>query len=192
MAYLGTAASGKVAQGEGTNPASFSTATYPATAGTALNLLQSDGTNFVSTAPIWQVATHTLLSSEIKNLHGTPIQLIAAPGSGKGIVVFSAAAKLNYGGNNGFTGNGSNNIALFYNNTTLAAITPIVSNAMVISTANKFQITPFTSGSLANQAAGVLDNTNIALYNSIAAEFAGNAANDNTIDVYVTYTIVTF
>lgn len=46
-----TAAAGKVLQGAGIGVAStFSTATYPSTAGTSGNILISDGTNFISSA----------------------------------------------------------------------------------------------------------------------------------------------
>lgn len=47
----GTAASGKILLGGGVGTASvFSTATYPATAGSSGNVLESDGTNFTSVA----------------------------------------------------------------------------------------------------------------------------------------------
>lgn len=49
-----TAASGKVLQGQGVGTANdFSTATYPATAGTSGKILISDGTNIVSSTPTY-------------------------------------------------------------------------------------------------------------------------------------------
>ncbi len=51
--------SGQVLRSAGAAAPTWSTATYPATAGTANNLLQSDGTNFVSTAPPSMVAVTT-------------------------------------------------------------------------------------------------------------------------------------
>jgi len=52
MADIGTAAVGTVFRAGGAgNSGSFSTATYPATAGTSGNILTSDGTNWTSSAP---------------------------------------------------------------------------------------------------------------------------------------------
>lgn len=49
---VATAATGKILQGAGVGVApTFSTATYPSTAGTIGNVLTSDGTNFTSSAP---------------------------------------------------------------------------------------------------------------------------------------------
>ena len=97
MSNIGTAATGKVLQGNGNNAPVFSTATYPSNAGTALNLLQSDGTNWNSTAPLLLSASITLTNSQIKNLHGTSVQLIAAPGAGKAIIIHCCSSKLIYG-----------------------------------------------------------------------------------------------
>lgn len=47
----GTATAGQILLSGASDAPSWSTATYPATAGTSRNLLQSNGTNFVSTAP---------------------------------------------------------------------------------------------------------------------------------------------
>lgn len=144
--------------------------------------------------PIWQTARLTLTSAQVKTLHGTPVQIIPAPGQGFGIVLAYATAKLNYGGNNAFTAGASQGIGLFYNNTTTNVIADIlfIPNAMITNTANAFTVTSFTITSLVNKAAGVLDNVNIAIYNTVATEISGNAAGDNTIDVTVIYAIVPF
>lgn len=144
--------------------------------------------------PIWQTARLTLTSAQVKTLHGTPVQIIPTPGSGLGIVLAYANAKLNYGGNNAFTAGASQAIGLYYNNTTTDVIadTTFIPNAMITNTANAFTVTSFTITSLVNKAAGVLDNVNIAIYNPVATEISGNAAGDNTIDVTVIYAIVPF
>lgn len=144
--------------------------------------------------PIWQTARLTLTSAQVKTLHGTPVQIIPAPGSGLGIVLAYANAKLNYGGNNAFTAGASQAIGPFYNNTTTSIIsdTSFISNAMITSTANAFTVSPFINATLFNKAAGVLDNVNIAIYNPIATEISGNAAGDNTIDITVIYAILPF
>ena len=148
-----------------------------------------------SVAPIWQTASHTLTNSEIKNLHGTPIQLIAAPGPGLGIMIFGGAVKLNYGGNNAFTAAASQTINIYYNNNTTECwgVSTFISNGFITGTANAFYLpTLVPNTTTTHNVTGVLDNVNVALYNSVATEISGNAANDNTIDVYVIYTIVTF
>jgi hypothetical protein len=144
--------------------------------------------------PIWQTARLTLTSAQVKTLHGTPVQIIPTPGSGLGIVLAYANAKLNYGGNNAFTAGAAQAIGLFYNNTTtdIIADTTFIPNAMITNTANAFTVTSFTITSLVNKAAGVLDNVNIAIYNPVATEISGNAAGDNTIDITVIYAIVPF
>ncbi|MES2214303.1 MAG: hypothetical protein V4465_02890 [Patescibacteria group bacterium] len=51
--------SGQILRSGGAGAPTWSTATYPATAGTSANLLVSDGTNFTSTAPNSMVTTQT-------------------------------------------------------------------------------------------------------------------------------------
>ena len=165
--------------------------------GTIGNVLTSNGTDWVSSTPSggsFLTVTKTLTSAQVKALHATPIEIIAAPGSGKGIVVVSICAQLNYGGTNAFTAAASQKIDIYYNNTTTAiaaAVGGIVPNGMITSTANKFSIGASSLVST-NQAAGVLNNVNVAAYNPVATEISGNAANNNTIDISVGYWIVTF
>tara|TARA_R110000868_G_scaffold311445_2_gene572459 strand:- start:433 stop:657 length:225 start_codon:yes stop_codon:yes gene_type:complete len=60
---INSAASGVVLQGQGVGSLpNWSTATYPATAGTAGNVLTSDGTNWASTAPAAAAALDYKLS----------------------------------------------------------------------------------------------------------------------------------
>jgi len=214
----GTAAAGKVLQGAGAGVApTFSTPTYPSASGTSRTILVSDATNNVYSTETWAVpgtsgnvltsngtnwtsaaagsgtlltVTKNLTSAQIKAIHATPIEIIAAPGSGKGIVIVSVAAKLNYGGSNNFTAAASQTISLYWNNgTTLASAA--VANAFITQANNRFSVTPTTTV-LSNSAAGILDNVNIAAFNPIVTEIAGNAAGDNTIDIIAAYWIVTF
>jgi hypothetical protein len=198
LASLGTGSSGQVLQsaGAGSNPA-YSTATYPSTAGTLGNVLTSDGTNWTSASSSGignlLIAHKTLTSSQIKNLHGTPIEIIAAPGSGKAIQLIAFAARFNYGGTNVFVAGAAQTVSLYLNNNTTALLGSAVSNAMIVASATKFSsLSPFNVGTSVNQVAGVVDNVNVAAYNSVATEISGNAANDNTIDIVVSYYIVTF
>ncbi len=185
----------KMTVSDGTNwVASTETWATPSTSG---NVLTSDGTNWTSAAaPAGNVliASVTLTNSQIKALHATPIQIIAAPGSGKSIYVVGLTAKLVYGGTNVFTAAASQAIGLYYNNNTTAINvgTTFITNSMIVSSANKFTLK--TSGaSSSNQVAGVLDNVNVAAYqDGSATEITGNAGNDNTINIQVAYYILTF
>jgi hypothetical protein len=220
-ANIGTAASGKVLQGAGVGVApTFSTPTYPSASGTSRKILVSDGTNNVYSTETWAtpstsgnvltsdgtnwtsaaapagnllVATKTLTSAQIKAIHATPIEIIAAPGAGKGIFVINYSAKLVYGGTNPFTAAASQTIGLYFNNNTTSHVTGtnLIANAMITNTANAFTRASSVTG-FGNQAAGTLDNVNLAAYNSVATEISGNAAGNNTINITVYYTVVTF
>ena len=61
-----------------------------------------------------QEATVVLTSSEIKNLNGTPIALVAAQGAGKVIVPVSITGKFLYGGTNVFVAAASQTVSVFY------------------------------------------------------------------------------
>lgn len=66
----GTATAGQVLQSGASAAPSWSTATYPATAGSSGNVMTSDGTNFVSSTPtggglIWSEITGTSQNAEV-------------------------------------------------------------------------------------------------------------------------------
>ena len=177
---------GTILRADGTNWVA-TTATYPNTAGTSGNVLTSNGTNFVSQAPPVLVATGQLTSSQIKALHGTPIQAIAAPGAGKAIQIISYWGSFVYGGNNVFVAGASQAINIYYGTT--VEILAFVSNAIIVGSTSKIGTTPggFVIGSTATTS---IDNIAVNLYNSVATEITGNAANDNVINWTILYTIV--
>ncbi len=180
---------GKILIADGTNWVA-STPTYPSTAGSSGNVLTSDGTNWSSaaaaTGPILST-TLDLTNTQIKALHGTPVQAIAAPGLGKVIVLVSVTGKFVYGGNNAFTAGAGQSVGLYYG-TTPAALAQIIPNGTLTGTQNAYTI---GAGSLAGTAATSLENIAINAYNPVATEITGNAANNNLINIFITYYIVT-
>ncbi len=157
--------------------------------GTATQVLTSNGNG---NSPTWNAVTTfivegTLTNTQIKNLHGTPVQIIAAPGVGKAIKIISQSSKLVYGGNNAFTNVGAQNILLTYG-TNSTSVPILVLNATItatVSTTNLMEpLTAITGAST------VYDNIAVNAYNVSATEIAGNAANDNTINYSVVYQIV--
>jgi len=182
----GTATANQILlSGASTTPA-WSTATYPATAGTSGNVLTSDGTNWSSTAFVspgsLNYATKTLTSAEVKNLHVTQIEVVAAPGSGKVIIPMSQCIyKLTYGGSNAFTGGGA--IGVYWGTTTQA----INSSSAITGTASVYNGT--IPSNLGNTAIASLENLALNLFNTGSA-FTGNAAGNNTVGVSFMYYII--
>ncbi len=195
------AASGKVLQGAGVGVApTYSTATYPVTAGDSGNVLTSNGTDWSSTALALpsqlQVATLTLTSQQIKALVATPQTFIAAPGVGKVICLASPiwSSKV-YGGSNVFVAGSSQVVNLFYG-TTIAAVvggaTGIFVNAAIVSTSSVIvnpQPVVITTSPIV--LLSTYQNTALVIRNSTATEISGNAANNNTMTFTALYYIAT-
>lgn len=190
ITQLATGSANQILQSGGASAdPTWSTATYPATAGTSGNVLTSDGTNWASSAPALLVATGTLTNSQIKNIRATPVLAIAAPGSGKAIVPVSVGSRLNYGGTSAFTAAASQTIALYYTSTSFAA-SITVSNNTLIGNTSSYEF--FATGGLSAGVATNKDNRDLYFINSVATEISGNAANDNTISWFIIYYIWTF
>lgn len=166
-------------------------------AGTSGQVLTSNG---AGVAPTYQAAggggvltaSLTLTNAQIKALVTTPIQIIATPGSGNAINVISCAAWLIYGGTNAFTNTSANPIALFYNTN---AANNLAVNAMdnntITATATNYVLNG--ANTTTNQRWTSTIAVNTAMVVSLvtgSANIAGNAANNNTIRIVVTYVIV--
>jgi hypothetical protein len=136
--------------------------------------------------------TGTLTNSQIKNLHGTPIQVIAAAGSGKVIACVSCWMKLIYGGTNAFTASASQQIYLTYGSGTGINFcgSQLMPNSAIVDTKNNYSSIGI-GGSVQDIAATSLENVGIYAYNNVATEISGNAADDNTISYSITYYVIT-
>ncbi len=168
----------------------YSTATYPATAGTSGNVLTSDGTNWSSSAApgggVLSVSGQ-LTSAQIKALHATPIQLVAAPGSNKVVQILSVSASYVYGGSNTFTAGAGQTIQILYSTTAIpTSNSTIVSNAILTgSSSNLINVNTAINSTTSSYA-----NLALNLYNQSATEISGNAANNNVVNYTITYMIV--
>jgi hypothetical protein len=183
-----SATSRKIIVSDGTNWVA-STETY-AVPGTSGNVLTSDGTNWTSTAAPGGgllSASATLTNAQVKALHGTPVQAIAAPGSGKVIHVVAVAATMDYGGSNVFTAGASQTINVYYG--TAVSGGTILSNAAIVSNGSSYNSIVFP-GQGAGTYANVV-NTAVNIYNPIATEITGNAANNNTVSYNILYRVIT-
>jgi hypothetical protein len=145
--------------------------------------------------PILKSKRVILTSAQIKAIHATPIEILPAPGSGKGYFVVGCAAKFVYGGSNVFIAALGESIGLYYNNTvtSLIAGNAFITNSAITSNENLFMLGFQNNfGDQSPNVAGVLDNVNITAYNAAATEITGNIANNNTIDITVYYSIINF
>jgi len=168
-------------------------------ASTAGFVLTSNGTN---TKPTFQAASSgsgeilsakvTLTSAQIKSLLATPIELIAAPGADKVIMPISVYYYFVYGGTDAFT-NGQI-IAPLTNNagTTTNIVEFTFPAASVIATTSAFQSSSLrSSATVLTTAPTNMINRNVIIKNTGATEITGNAANNNTLEVAMTYYVWT-
>ncbi len=157
-----TAASGKVLQGQGIGVASaFSTATYPATAGTASTILRSDGTNIVNTSAFkvssGDVMTNTSQPS-FQALNSTSVGNV----TGDGTVYTAVFGTTNYDASSS------------YNNTTGIFTAPVTGTYI-------FNYQVWLNGILVTHTSGGI-NISTTTYNAVISEgafFTLNDANGN-------------
>lgn len=183
----GTATAGQILRSGASAAPSWSTATYPATAGTSGNILTSDGTNWTSTANItFSTGRITLTNAQLKAINTTPITVLAAPGANKIIIPISWYSIFNYGGTSVFTGGGS--VLLTYNNNTSVATPGAIMPLGSMVSSNSSDRVVYGTTAISSATTGLFVNQPLTI--TATANFTGNAANDNTVSTSINYIII--
>jgi len=128
----------------------------------------------------------TLTSTEVKALATTPITLVSAPAAGSVVQFMGATLKLNYGGTNVFTEAGDNLGIKYTDAAGVQVCTTIEMTGFIDQAADTYtnavpSADAIVAATGAEAQALVLDN--------LGSNFAGNAADDNTLTVRVYYTV---
>ncbi len=163
--------------------------------GTSGNVATSNGTTWLSSPPSLpsqlMVATLTLTSLQIKALHATPIQFIAAPGAGKMICLTGTLwGSTSYGGSNVFVAGVGQSIGLYYGTTTAASTLPVVGNSTITQSSDRISSQPVIAFLTSGTPSTTFDNIAVIAYNGVVTEITGNAANDNTVTITALYYIM--
>lgn len=130
----------------------------------------------------------TLTNAEIKALRATPKSLVAAPGAGYVLQFVSAVLKLKAGTN--VLTESADNLAIKYTNGSGVAVSETIEATGFIdqSADTQTQTNAIKDAIVASASA---ENKALVLHNTGDGEYAGNAAADATMNVYITYRIVT-
>jgi hypothetical protein len=127
----------------------------------------------------------TLTAAQVKALRATPITVMPAQGAGKVVEFVSGVAFLKYGGSNGFT-ESTANLALKYTDGSGVQISQTIESTGFIDQ------TASTQTSILNKLDAIVaktgsDNKAVVIHNLGGGEIAGNAANDNTLKLDLTF-----
>jgi hypothetical protein len=160
------------------------------TAGAGISITPGAGTIAIAiSGQVFFKSTTILTSAEIKLLHANPIVVIPAQGAGTFISIINVVTKLNYGGSNVFVAGASQFLSLWYDNyvTGWRPFNAIV-NAQIVAANSSYSLTSplFITG-----LAAASENKAIIIANNNATEISGNASNDNTITIEITYCVLT-
>lgn len=145
------------------------------------NLSQSGGG---SLANMHLTASQTLTADQIRSLNASPVTLIPAAGANMQINVIAFTYIFKYGGNNSFT---AGSAISAYIGTTVAGslnVAGTISSTVMTGTLDTCTYKVATSP-------GTASGTNMTnlpvILGASSTEYAGNAANDNTLTVQVLY-----
>lgn len=130
----------------------------------------------------------SLTAAQIKVLRATPFELVAAQGAGTMIEFVAAVLKLNAGSE--VLSETDANLVVEYDDGSGIAVSQVVECGGFIDQAADTQTNAKTSLD-AIAASSAAENKNLVLFNDGAGEFAGNASDDATLDVHITYRVHT-
>lgn len=124
----------------------------------------------------------SLSSAEILALNGTPKELIAAPGSGKIIQPIATMYRYNYGT---LTYNTNQTMQLYYNG--------FVGNTITNTLLSRTESAILRQGAISTTSLTYLTATQDIVNKAfmLSVQTGNPAAGDGTLDVYITYTIIT-
>lgn len=125
----------------------------------------------------------TLTSEQVKALGATPIELVSAPGADLAHVPVWINIVVNYGGSNAFT-EAADDLSIAYE-TAPTEILEIESTGLIDQTNDEWRFITFSHA----ETFSPVENDAIVITN-LDGEIAGNAANDNTVDVRLYYVTV--
>ena len=155
------------------------------------------GSNGPGVLPSWQtlpafptqnllIGTVTLTASQVRNLSGTPITVIAAQGAGTVIVPYTCYAKLVYGGTDPFHDGSS--IRLYYGNTSNEVGFVFTSGAWKDNFSSYYYADDTRSSSSSGVALSTWDNRAVTVSVN-SSNFTGG--NNNTVTLFVPYSVMT-
>jgi hypothetical protein len=138
-----------------------------------------------ATDSILKTDTVAVTNSQLKALRAAPLALVAAPGSGKFIEFVSATIAMNYGSN--VLSESTDNLVIQYHTSGLDASAAIETTGFLDQAADMIATVHATD--IAGAAATSFTNLALELFNSGDGEIAGNAGNDTTLIIKITYRI---
>lgn len=130
--------------------------------------------------------TVELTNGDIKGLRAAPKALVAAPGANKFIELVNAVMILDYG-SEALTAAAGDDLVIQYETSGQDATASIESTSFITAAADTMCFV--NPAGIANVAAANVVNKGLQLFNTGAGEFAGNASNDTTMTVKVSYRI---
>ena len=139
-----------------------------------------------ATDSILKTDTVTLSNADIKALRASPKELVATPGAGKFVELVSAILILNYGSE--ILTESVDNLVIQYGTSGDDITAAIEMTGFIDQAADTIMIVGPANPLVANAATDMVNNA-ITLFNTGDGEFAGNASNDTTMIVKVTYRI---
>lgn len=136
-----------------------------------------------------QVKKVSITNAQLKAMRATPVQLVPAQGADTLIQVESITLKLNAGAN--VLTESADNMVVQYSDSGQDITGAIESTGFIDQAADTFAV--YYPAAIAAAAAATIGvNEKVELFNTGDGEFGGNAANDATLDVWISYRVLDF